>query len=115
MSGGKAMRALPLAALAFGLLALPADAGPSRGLRLDAPAPLPRLELVYWRAGGVTAGGGAWNAAIVAEVAQHHRAEVTVGDARPRSGATLDTYLVLQATASRSALEDAVQGVFQPV
>ncbi|MCY3001665.1 MAG: hypothetical protein NTV21_07665 [Planctomycetota bacterium] len=34
----------------------------------------------------------------------------SLSSALERSGATLDTYLVLQATASRSALEDAVQG-----
>ena len=59
------MRIIPLAAgaLALGLLSVPADAGPKHGLHVPAPGPLPGLELVYWRAGGVTAGGGAWHAA----------------------------------------------------
>ena len=38
------------------------------------------------------------------------QAIAALSDTLERSGATLDTYLVLQATASRSALEDAVRG-----
>ncbi|WPB87272.1 hypothetical protein [Sediminicoccus rosea] len=58
------MRIIPLAAgaLALGLLSVPADAGPKHGLHVQAPGPLPGLELVFWRAGGVTPGGTAWHA-----------------------------------------------------
>ncbi len=58
------MRTIPLAAgaLALGLMSLPADAGPKHGLHVQATGPLPGLELVYWRAGGVTPGGTAWHA-----------------------------------------------------
>jgi hypothetical protein len=58
------MRILPFAAgaLALGLISLPADAGPKHGLHVQGPGPLPGLELVYWRAGGVTPGGTAWHA-----------------------------------------------------
>jgi hypothetical protein len=58
------MRILPFAAgaLALGLISLPADAGPKHGLRVQAPGPLPGLELVFWRAGGVTPAGGVWHA-----------------------------------------------------
>ena len=43
----------------------------------------------FYRALGTQVDGSGLGLAIVAEVAQHHRAEVTVVDARPRSGATL--------------------------
>lgn len=56
------MRALPLASLALGLMAVPADAGPKHGHRSQVPAPLPGLELVWWHAGGVTPGGTRWHA-----------------------------------------------------
>jgi hypothetical protein len=58
------MRIIPLAAgaLALGVISLPADAGPRRAPQMAVPGPLPGLELVYWRAGGVTPGGTAWHA-----------------------------------------------------
>ncbi|UPY35862.1 hypothetical protein [Sediminicoccus sp. KRV36] len=56
------LRTIGMVALGVGIVAFSASAGPTSGPRFPGPAPVPGLELVFWRAGGVTAGGTAWHA-----------------------------------------------------